>query len=178
MKRERVERLAMDFALGELSEDAAALFDAHLAAHPQAKQWALVMRHTCAVTEKAVSVKTRTPHEESSALRRKPHPAWRVAWPALRRWAAVVMVALLVGAAVGRWGGPKDASRPGVQVTVVRSTVAERSWVRVLNETGHSFWHAKALALLDPKPAGAGLPATSENLWDKYKQYVREQNDE
>ena len=78
MKRETVERLAMDSAAGELSEDAEALFQTYLDENPQAKQWAEDVRQVYGETEAAIQAKTALANSQKAA----PHmtPAYRVNW--------------------------------------------------------------------------------------------------
>jgi len=175
MDRERIERLAMDSALGELGEDAMALFEAYVAAYPQANEWARQMQRTCAVAQEAIAVTTRAPRQKSFGARRHRYRLRCINRPALGRWAAVVAVSLLAGAGVGRWSARQDAGSAALApVTVVRAEPAAKSWQELLSEPGQGLWQAKALALLGPASlAPAGLK-TGENVWEKYRRYLRE----
>ena len=58
MQREIIERLAMDRTLGELTEDAAALFETYLGEHPEIQEWAGQMAQTCELTRETINKKT------------------------------------------------------------------------------------------------------------------------
>ena len=177
MERERIERLAMDSALGELSEDAAALLEAYLATNAPAREWARRMRCACEAAHRVVSTKTRTPAERIPSSPATPRLPWRMICPTLGRWAAVILCALLMGAAAGRWSKPRDVFPAGVPVTVVQGAPAARGWDRLVGETGQGFWRARALALVRSESSRAQPSTAGENLWDKYRRYVREQSD-
>ena len=96
MKRETIERLAIDVAAGELNEDAEALLDAYLAEHPQAKQWAEQMLTTYESTQEAIAEKTSWVNATAGTapLGKKPK-----GWMKLRsgwRSAAVVILGIII----------------------------------------------------------------------------------
>jgi hypothetical protein len=175
MERQAIERLAMDLALGELNEEAAALFEAYLAEHPEAGQWAQPMKAICLRTQDAIHTKTQqltTPAHRSTALRRVP-----IGWARLGRWAAVVTIALALGAVADRWlKHDVPAPRLTVAVESTRNPLRE-DWRRVLNEPGQSFWESKAAAALGSKPERShAQPASQPNLLEMFKQRQKERN--
>ncbi len=177
MKREMIERLAMDLALGELHEDAATLFETYLAEHTEARQWAEPMTQTCTRTREALSRKT-----QPSAQFAQPEPArlFRVDWSALARWAAVVAVAAVLGVAIGRRSVPLPTQRP--ETVVVRTAPREagpEGWRRVLSDSEQGFWQTKAVAMLQSQPRE--VPRSTESgpsLWDRYRQFRKERSRE
>jgi hypothetical protein len=173
MERERIERLAMDEALGELTEDAAALFHVWLAEHPQARQWAQEIQSTCAKVRTAVEQKTGAEIRPARGVRVIPLLP-RMRWLSLARWAAVVTLALLVGLQVGRQARPVPPARaPAVPAPTVRAQ--ELRWQRLASSEAGSFWQAKAVALLQAQPQAEGVWDARQNLWERYRQHVKEQ---
>jgi hypothetical protein len=175
MERDSIERLAMDVALGELSEDATALFEAYLATHPQAEQWARQMQQTCATAQTAIAAKTRVLYGENLAAGRPFRRIRQISGPALGRWAAVVVLALLVGAVAGRWSGRRGL-QPGasVRTAVVRAEPTAGGWRQLVSEPGPGFWQAKALALLESAPSVPSGPRSGESLWERHRHYRKE----
>ncbi len=177
MEREMIERLAIDHAFGELNADAAALFEAYLAEHTDAKQWAEPMIETCDRTRGAIERKTRP--DESVAWRETMR--LRINRPAIVRWAAVIALSALVGITIGRWSRPQEIQSP--ETVVVRTAATEAGpdgWQRVLNEPHQGFWQSKALAMLQSQPQEIPTrptPSTS-SLWDRYRQFRKERSRE
>jgi len=171
MEREIIERLAMDAALGELNEDAAALLDAYLTEHPEMRQWAQQMTAVCTRTQEAISEKTQ-PKEPPAPIARH----LRIHWAAPLRWAAVVAVSFAVGAGVSRQLKPEPVvSRPTVAVATARDA-GPRSWQEVLTDSSGGFWQAKAAALWQSKPQRTTRPLP--NLWETVKQLQKEHGHE
>ncbi|MHC4744736.1 MAG: hypothetical protein ACYS8Z_22710, partial [Planctomycetota bacterium] len=102
MNRETIERLAMDAAAGELSEDVEVLFGAYLAEHPEANEWAAGMTSIYEMTEAAIDAKTKGAAppmvEKKSSV--------PINWFAAGRWAAVIAIAMFAGFSAGRWSQP------------------------------------------------------------------------
>jgi hypothetical protein len=174
MERQVIERLAMDAALGELNEDAAALLEAYLTEHPETRLWAGPMTAICRRTQEAVVAKTRP-----AALSRLPcatgaRQIVRVRLASVGRWAAVVIVSLVLGGAAGRWTmSPTElASRPTASAETVRSS-AQRDWRAVLNRRDLGFWEAKAAAALQRQPSG-GSYEPKPSPWEMLKQRQKE----
>jgi hypothetical protein len=164
MERQMIERLAMDAALGELNEDAEALLNAYLAEHAEARTWAQSMTAVCAQTRNAID--TRTTRNDTltvpALLRTSIH------WARAARWAAVVMVSLLIGVGIGRRPEPL-ATAPPVNVvldTTRRATV--RSWQEIVRAPGNGFWESKAAAVWQSKPYRTSV--SQPNLWEAFKQ--------
>jgi len=173
MERERIERLAMDEALGELTEDAAALFHAWLAEHPQAKEWVGGIQSTCDKVRTAVEQKTAGEIRPERVVRVVPLVR-RVQWLSLTRWAAVVTLALVFGLQVGRQARPlPPAHEPAAPAPAVHAQGLQ--WVRPAPGSAPSFWQAQAVALLHAKPQADGVWDARENLWERYRQRVKEQ---
>lgn len=178
MKRERIERLAIDVAANELNEDAEALFSAYLGEHPKAKKWAEQMLTTFEQTQAAIAEKTSWANMTGGTAFVGRKPAGRVKWRSVGRWAAAVTFGILVGFVGGRWGTTDETT--GISLT-------ERAWeptpVKSISDLKEkyagTFWGDKILALLEHKPAeqyGADLHNVS--LWDRYRLYKKEKHHE
>jgi hypothetical protein len=170
MERETIERLAIDCVLGELNEDAATLFEAYLAEHAEAKQWAEPMMQTCTRTREAIAQKTQV---AEAAVQPEPIRLPQANWSALGRWAAVIAVSTLFGVTVGRWSMPSQTQKPD---TVVARTgqpdAGPEGWRRVLSQSGQGFWQTKAVAMLQSQPRGIpGSTESQRSLWDRYRQF-------
>jgi hypothetical protein len=174
MKRETIERLAIDVAAGELNEDAEALFNAYLAEHPQAKEWAEQMSTTYENTQEAIAEKTSWANTTAgTTFVGKKLTGW-VRWRSVGRWAAVVVLSIVIGFAAGRWGTTDETtevalSEPEQGLTPVKTASDLKE------KYAGTFWGDKMLALLEHKPAQqykADLHSVS--LWDKYRLYKKE----
>ncbi len=170
MERQIIERLAIDQALGELDADTATLFETYLAEHAEAGRWAQAMAQTCTQTRGAIRQKTQ-PTDEHPRLDRTSAPWPRtIAWQAYGRWAAVILIALGIGAAVGRWSRPQ-VSTPRTVVLRAQSTAEQQGWRQILSKPERGFWETKAVAMLQPKTDE--IPSTHpgrRGLWDRYRQ--------
>ncbi len=174
MERERIERLAMDEAVGELTEDAVTLLHAWLAEHPQARQWVQETQSTCDKVRTAVERKTTAEDVRPGRAAHVIPMVRRVRWLSLARWAAMVALALVVGLEVGRQSRPVPPTRgPAAPAPTVRAQ--ELQWVRPASGSAPSFWQAKAVALLQARPQADGVRDARENLWEKYRQLAKEQ---
>ena len=176
MDGERIERLAMDRALGELNEDAAALFDTYLAEHPEIQAQAKDMAEMCLQMRTAIDRKTLVPNTgRNHADTHRPWPS-RVRWTHMGRWAALLLVAAGIGMTMGRWSQPRV---PASDVTAVRSEsdAGPDSEQQLLSRPG--FWQDKALALLQTTPyARTGSHDSETSLWGRYRQYRKERSHE
>lgn len=174
MNREVVERLAIDCAAGELNEDSRSLFEAYLAEHPGAKEWAQDILHLYRQTETAISSKTATTGVGIAAVCIKSRRAAWARWRPAMRWAAVVFVAALVGAGAGRWSkSPLVVQKPDRAIASATPSVAPASLDSEAAAGG--FWRAKALAMFEPGPyreRDAALQAGG--LRQKYEHYIKE----
>jgi hypothetical protein len=178
MKREVIERLAMDSAAGELNEDILALFNAYLAEHPQAGRWAEDMAGIYRETEAAINEKTGDADFSGAVPVTKIKPLVRVKWWAIGRAAAALIVAALIGFAGGRWtiNGEADKiafvkpERPAVQVKTISD---------LKEQYAGTFWGKKVLALVEHTSSEqyrAGFRDTS--FRQIYRQYIKEKPDE
>ena len=170
MEREIIERLAIDHALGELDADTAALFEAYLAGHAEAQDWAQAMAQTCTRTREAIRQKTQ-PTEEHRRFNRTGTPWPRtIAWQTFGRWAAVIVVSLAIGAALGRRSRPPASTRETI-VIQAQSTPEQQDWRQLLSKSERGFWETKALAMLQPKTNEIPGPHPGhQGLWDRYRQ--------
>jgi hypothetical protein len=168
MERQAIERLAMDVALGELNEDAAALLDAYLASHPEARPWAQQMKTVCARTQNAIDLKTRR-NDTSICVPAAGGRRWTsIRWAGPLRWAAVVTISLLLGAAIGRRTETHETpSGPSVVIETTRD-VGPRSWQEILAEPDKGFWGAKAAAMLHSKSYRG--TSSQPSLWQTLRQ--------
>jgi hypothetical protein len=172
MEREIVERLAIDKALGELDADTAALLEAYLAEHAEARTWAQAMTQTCTQTREAISQKTRPDAQWHAADRssRLAAPAWRT----FGRWAAVIVVSLGIGAVAGRWSRPPAPTTERV-VVETRTPPAPDGWRQLLHRPESGFWQTKAVAMMEPRRDGVVTDHDAhKRLWDKYRPSAKE----
>jgi hypothetical protein len=152
MERQVIERLAMDLALGELNEDAATLFDAYLAEHPEARSWAQPMKTICTRTQEAIHAKTRDLGVPACRPAAQVHRSVPVRWVRLSRWAAVVAVSLGVGMGAGRWLESPTLTSPRIVALEGGRNTWQKDWYQVSNESGQGFWESKAAATLRSEP--------------------------
>ncbi len=173
MERERIERLAMDEAAGELNDDAAALLRAYLTEHAEANRWAQEIAQTCHQVRAALEKKmAATPAETQRTLHTRRTVA-RLNWLAPARWAAVIVLALLVGLQLGRrWQPQPPAVGPFAPTPMVSSNEREPGTSTLGQPSG--FWEAKAVVLREAKPHTGASRDVRENLWEKYRQYLKE----
>lgn len=174
MKRDAIERLAIDSAAGELNEDGQSLFEAYLAEHAGAKEWAEAMFQTYRQAEAAISSKIGSADASIAVVPMKSRPPALARWRPALRWAAIVCVAALVGAGAGRWSkSPVTAKWPErVAISTIRPAAATSL---DLQDAAGSFWRAKAAAMFEPRPyrqANAAMQAGG--LWRKYEHYIKE----
>jgi len=174
MERQAIERLAMDAALGELNEDAAALFQAYLTEHPEARQWAGPMAAICRRTQEAVVARTKPAAFSHLRSTSGGHRIVRFRLANAGRWAAVVIVSLALGAVAGRGlrSPAATAFRSTVSAETLRSSMQE-DWQAVLNGRGRGFWESKAAAALQRQPVGS-LYEPKPSPWEMLKQRQKE----
>ena len=161
MKREAIERLAIDSSAGELNEDVQALFDAYLAEHPEANPDIEEMTRIYEETASAIEAKTRDADAGAGVPAVKVNRLPYLNWRSFGRAAAALIVAALIGFAGGRWpiNGKTGRiafikpERPAEQVKTISDLKEEY--------TG-TFWGDKVLALLEQRP-GKRYKA---DLWD------------
>ncbi len=174
MKRERIERLTIDVAAGELNEDAEALLNAYLAEHPQAKQWAEQMLTTYEKTQEAIAEKTSWANTTAGTPFACKKPTGWVKWRSVGRSAAILAVGILIGFAGTRWG-TTDETTGIASMEPTRGPVPVKTVSDLKEKYAGTFWGDKMLALLEPRPAQqykADLHSVS--LWDRYRLYKKE----
>ncbi len=178
MKRETIERLAIDSAAGELNEDILALFNAYLAEHPQAGQWAEDIAGVYKETEAAIDAKTGSADAGGDVPAIKRKPLVRANWWAIGRTAAGLIVAALIGFAGGRWTINGEAGR-STFVKPERPAVQVRTISDLKEQYAGTFWGDKVLALVEHTSSEryqAGFRDTS--FRQIYRQYIKEKPDE
>jgi hypothetical protein len=176
MKREAIERLAMDSAAGELNEDVEALFREYLAEHPEARPDSEEMVRIYEETAAAIEAKTRNADAGGPAVKthRLVHPNWRV----FGRWAAALIVAVIIGFAGGRWPITGETSRI-VFTTSARPAPQVKTISDLKEQYADTFWGSKALALMEDR-AGQRYKGDFRDvsLWEQFRRYRKEQSDE
>ncbi len=178
MKREIIERLAVDSAAGELNEDIMALFDAYLAEHPQAGRWAEDMAGIYRETEAAIDAKTGSANAGGDVPAIKVKPVLRAKLWAISRAAAGLIVAAVIGFAGGRWtiNGETDRiafikpDRPAEQVKTISD---------LKEQYAGTFWGKKVLALVEHTSSERYQAGFQDSIFRQiYRQYKKEKPDE
>lgn len=174
MKREIIERLAIDSAAGELNEDAQSLFDAYLAEHPQVGQWAEDIAGVYKETEAAIDAKTSDADEGGVMPAIKMNRLVRPNWRSFGRWAAALIVGALIGFTGGRWQINDKTSR--IAFTKPDRPAAQVKTISDLKEEyAGTFWGDKVLALVESRPGQRYKgDLKSVGFWQKYKEYTKE----
>jgi len=176
MEREAIERLAIDSAAGELNEDAEALLRTYLAEHPQANKWAEDLRQIYNKTEAAI--KTKTAHAGVGKVTPVITPVSQVSWLSVARWAAVIVLGIMIGFTAGRLGVPDKTHRIVLQ-EYSRDSKPIETVTDLKEKYAGTFWGDKMLALLEHKP-GHRFEANLRDIksWDTYRQYMKEKHNE
>ncbi|MHC4109850.1 MAG: hypothetical protein ACYSUY_02170 [Planctomycetota bacterium] len=174
MKREAIERLAIDSAAGELNEDVLVLFDAYLAEHPEAGKWAGDIAGVYKDTEAAIDAKTSDAVAGGAIPAIKTNRQLHMNWFSFGRWAAALIVAALIGFTGGRWPINGETSRiiftkpdrPAVQVKTISD---------LKEEYAGTFWGKKVLALVEHTPSKRSkADFQGASFWRIYRQYKKE----
>jgi hypothetical protein len=176
MKREVIERLAIDSAAGELNDDALALFDAYLAEHPQAGQWAEDILRIYKETETAIDAKTRDADAGVGMPAVKISRLSELKWLSFGRWAAALIVGALVGFTGGRW--PITGKTSSVDFAQLQEPAAQVETISDLKEKyAGTFWGDKVLALLESR-SGQRYKADFQDVgfWHEYRQRIKEKH--
>lgn len=169
MKREAIERLAMDWAGGELSDDAANLLSEYLAEHPEANIWAEEIRQIYQVNQ--LTIKQKSPH--IVIKKAKPFKAMRRFLFGKRlsiaRWAAVWILAISIGFIVGR----RQMYTKISEIPISNFTVAQVRNKSMLDlETKHrgGFWAEKISTSLERQDYSTPLKLPKHKcFWPKLK---------
>ena len=177
MKREMIERLAIDSAAGELNEDTETLFRTYLAEHPELNKWADGMSLIYGKTEAALNKKTAGFNGE---IKTEPvkimHRQFNLR-PFLR-WAAVIIFAACIGLLAGRWSKP-DITIPLPNIVSAAPELSETQSGLGMMDVGEGFWRDKAVAMLiSEKSVAASNIIRGDGLWDKYRKYIQEKGHE
>ncbi|HUT29666.1 MAG TPA: hypothetical protein VMX13_07735 [Sedimentisphaerales bacterium] len=178
MERETIERLAIDLAAHELNSDTEALLRAYLAEHAETNNWAQDILQVYDKTEAAIKTKTTGAYAgiEVTAVTAKTLLPRR--WRPVARLAAVVVVAIGVGFALGRWSIVTKTRKP----VAVRSTlhpVVSHPLLDLKAKYEGTFWADKIISSLEPKPH----PTHKANNWtgtfrSDLRSYMKEKHDE
>jgi hypothetical protein len=174
MDRERIERLALDSAAGQLNEDAEALLKEYLAEHSEENKWFLEIQEIYSSTQAAFDAKADFTKEQAE----NKMPRRFSIFPVMR-WAAVIIISVCIGAAAGRWS-KSELTQPKPEQTV-SSTFStkgnETSLEDFLDNFGDGFWRDKITAMLNPSPAKIYREKSSvPSLMEQYRQYLKERN--
>jgi len=180
MKREVIERLAIDSAAGELNEDILVLFEAYLAEHPQAGQWAEDMAGIYKETEAAIDEKVSDADADagSAMLVVKRKPLLRVNWWGIGRAAAGLIVAAVIGFAGGRW---TINGETGIVAFIKPDRPAEQ--IKTISDLKEqyagTFWGDKVLALVEHTSSERYKAGFQDSIFRQiYRQYIKEKPDE
>lgn len=178
MERERIERLAIDSAAGELNEDVEALFRAYLSEHPEANPAGEEMLWVYEETKAAVDAKTSDADAGVGRPAIKARPLLRAKWWEFERYAAAVIVAALIGFAGGRWA--INGKTSGIAFTKLDRPQRQVKTISDLKAMyAGTFWGDKALALFEQGPGQRYKgDLKSVGFWQKYKEYKKEKHDE
>ena len=131
------------------------------------RPWAKSMTAACAQTRDAIDIKTTRNDMPAMPTRR-----WAsIRWAPAARWAAVVMISLMIGVGIGRRPSPTTPS-VNVAIDTPRNTGA-RNWQDMVRR-GNGFWGSKAAALLQSSPRRAAAP--QPNLWETLRQLQKGHN--
>ncbi|MHC4640719.1 MAG: hypothetical protein ACYS32_03675 [Planctomycetota bacterium] len=172
MKREIIERLAVDSAAGELNEDVEVLFRAYLAEHPEANPDSEEMARIYEDTAAAIEAKTREADAGAVKTNRLPY----LNWLSFGRWAAALIVGAFIGFTGGRLAIDDEASRI-VVIKPDRPAAQVKTISDLKEQYAGTFWGDKVLALMEQthgKRYKADLHGTG--FWDKYRRYRKEKS--
>jgi hypothetical protein len=176
MKREAIERLAVDSAAGELNEDVEALFRAYLSEHPQAGKWAEDIARVYKETDAAIDARTSDADAGDGMQAVKISRLSDMKYRSFGRWAAALIVGALIGFAGGRWLITGKTS--SVDLAKLQEPAAQVETISDLREKyAGTFWGDKVLALLESRP-GQRYKADFQDIgfWHEYRQHIKEKN--
>jgi len=174
MKRDAIERLAIDSAAGELNEDAQALFRTYLTEHPRANKWAEDMLRIYGKTHAAIDAKIKTADVGIKGAVFKARPLSKVKWLPVVRWAAVLILGSLIGFKAGRW----EITDKTYRIVLPEPSSVPRQVKTISDfreEYAGTFWGDKILALLEHRSNQQYKADFNEfRFWDRYRQYIKE----
>lgn len=178
MNLERIERLAVDSAAGELNEDVEALFRAYLAEHPEANPAGDEMLQVYEETKAAIDAKTRDADAGVGIPAVKARPLLRARWWEFERYAAAVIVAALIGFAGGRWAINGETSEIGF-TQFDRAPTRIETVSDLKEQYAGTFWGDKVLALLEQRPGQRHKGDLKRiGFLQRYREYKKETHDE
>ncbi len=178
MKREVIERLAMDSAAGELNEDMEAIFRVYLEEHPQAGQWAEDIAGVYKETAMSIDAKTSDAVAGSAMPVIKIDRLSRAKWCVIGRWAAALIVAVLIGFAGGRWTINGEMERI-VFIKPERPAVEVKTISDLKEQYAGTFWGDKVLALVEHTSSERYKADFRDTSFRKiFRQYIKEKPDE
>ncbi|MHC4758536.1 MAG: hypothetical protein ACYTE8_07750 [Planctomycetota bacterium] len=175
MKREQIERLAIDSTAGELNEDAEALLKEYLSEHAPENQWAQDISELYKMTRQTIETKTARTIQKTSKVTHK-HTSWKLNFSAVARWAAVIVIFTSIGAGLGRWSKKPEPISETVKIIISNPSQRVRPADLVLMPT-EGFWRDKAVSMLTSRPVthyDKKIPISQ--LWHEYKQYIKEKS--
>ncbi len=172
MEREIIERLAMDSASGELNEDVETLLQEYLSEHNDVNKWFLEMRDIYNKTQAAFDAKTAFIKQHKTD-----NPSLKFNWFPVMRWAAVIIIAVCIGAAAGRLSKQK-APLQKHNVVATDTSFAKKTTFNPGN-ISNDFWRNKITAMVNPSPVKIHIEKSSgSSLLETYKKYIKESNHE
>ena len=168
MEREAIEKLAMDSTAGQLNEDVEILLQEYLTEHPDAKKWFLDMQEIYTKTQVVFNEKT-APVTQLTGNK----PSLKFNWFPVFRLAAVIAIAVTIGAAAGRWS-KQEVPQQKQQITASSDTTIKFRDFRPEN-IGEGFWRDKIMAMLNSSPKEIHRSnIDGPSLWEKYIKYKGE----
>ncbi len=172
MNPETIERLAIDSASGQLSEDVEALLREYLAEHPEENKYFLEMQAIYNKTQIAFDSKItfiNQPAENKIPIKFNYFP--------IIRWAAVIVIAACIGVIAGRIS-KQDVPQQESKLVVASATSTPKTGFN-LDDLGEGFWRNKITAMLNPSPERIQREYNSSpSLLEKYRSYLKEKNHE
>jgi len=171
MKREAIERLAVDLSAGQLNEDIQALLSEYIAEHPETNQWLVNMQEIYKTTESAIISKIET--DSTTVKVQIPHFS---KWQPIARWVAVITLAVFIGVSVGRWSKKPVLETRKEFTKVFTSQAQTNKYVFNIDNLGEGFWKDKITAMLNTSPAKMQESSNNSSLLEKYKQYIKEKH--
>jgi hypothetical protein len=101
-----------------------------------------------------------------------------VNWRSPVRWAAVLTFGVFAGFVAGRWPAANRIERVGL-ITLAKQPTAVTRVVDLKEKYAGTFWGQKVLASLQPRShPGREDRQQSSDLWDMYRQYVKDKRHE
>lgn len=176
LNAEYSEVIHLRFAAGLSYEQIAqALFNEYLAENPQANKWASEMLAAYEKTEAAIDAKVKNVFLNQPV---KTKPPARLNLLPFIRYAAIIIIAVCIGATAGWWSKPAPPQQKPKVVVVTSAPVAKKSGFN-LDNLKEGFWRDRITAMLNPKPARIHRNInTGPSLFEQYQKYIKERNHE